>query len=111
MKHAGLHNLRLTQLALIGTLMASPVKAQSIADAVNGKLPAWLQIGGLFRTRVEAFLDRGFTSGQNDVHLLNRFRLDINLRVLSWMKVVLEGQDSRIYFQERSEERRVGKEW
>ena len=81
-------------------LVAAPLPAQSIGKEINEKLPDWLQIGGLFRTRWEGFLNRGFTPGQDDIHLLNRFRLDVNVRATNWLKFMFEGQDTRIYFQQ-----------
>lgn len=91
----------ITRIAGIGVvLVTGSLSAQSLAKKVNGALPEWLQIGGLFRTRLEGFLDRGFTPGENDVHLLNRFRLDISVRATTWMKLMFEGQDARIYFQQ-----------
>ena len=94
-----LFNRGLPQAVLIGSLVAWPAVAQSVADEVNGKLPAWLHIGGLFRTRLEGFLNRGFAPGEHDAHLVNRFRLDVGLRVTGWMKFAFEGQDARIYFE------------
>lgn len=83
----------------MGILLAGPAAAQSIAGEVNAGLPNWLQFGGLFRTRYEGFLDRGFTQGQNDVHLINRLRLDLRLRATRWLQFMFEGQDARIYFE------------
>ena len=84
---------------MMGILLAGPAVAQSIADEVNRGLPSWLQFGGLFRTRFEGFLDRGFTPGANDVHLLNRLRVDLRLRPTRWLQFMFEGQDARIYFE------------
>lgn len=92
-------NRRLTQVIWMGILLAGPAAAQSIAGEVNSGLPNWLQFGGLFRTRYEGFLDRGFTQGQNDVHLINRLRLDLRLRATRWLQFMFEGQDARIYFE------------
>src|SRR5690349_2928639 len=83
----------------MGILLAGPVAGQSIADEVNAGLPNWLQFGGLFRTRYEGFFDRGLTPGENDVHLLNRLRLDLRLRATRWLQFMFEGQDARIYLE------------
>ena len=84
---------------LLAVLLVSPLSAQSIADEANAYLPDWLRVGGLFRTRLEGFLNRGFTFRENDVHLLDRFRLDITVRLARWVSFMFEGQDARIYFQ------------
>ena len=85
-------------LVLIAALIAGPLSAQSIATEANKELPDWLQIGGLDRARFEGFLDRNFTHDANDVHFLNRLRINLTVRATSWMRLVLEGQDARIYF-------------
>src|SRR5215831_5710422 len=86
-------------LVLIGALLGGPLSAQSIANEANKELPDWLQVGGLFRSRFEGFLNRNFTSGAKDVHFVNRVRIDLTVRATRWMKFVLEGQDARIYFE------------
>jgi hypothetical protein len=85
-------------LILIGALFAGRLSAQSIATEANKELPDWLQVGGLFRARFEGFLGRNFTHAENDVHFLNRLRIDVTVRATRWMSFVLEGQDTRIYF-------------
>jgi alginate export protein len=85
-------------LVLIGALVAGPLSAQSVATEANKELPDWLRVGGLYRARFEGFLDRNFTDGKNDVHFLNRLRIDLTVRATRWMRFVLEGQDARIFF-------------
>jgi hypothetical protein len=84
---------------MMGILLSGPAAAQSIAGEVNAGLPDWLQFGGLFRTRFEGFLHRGFTRGEDDVHLINRLRIDLRLRATPWLQFIFEGQDARIYFE------------
>ena len=85
-------------LILIGALFAGRLSAQSIAAEADKELPDWLQVGGLYRARFEGFLGRNFTHGENDIHFLNRLRFDLTVRATRWMRFVLEGQDSRTYF-------------
>jgi hypothetical protein len=85
-------------VVLIGALVAGPLSAQSIATEANKELPDWFQVAGLDRARFEGFLDRNFTHGENDVHFLNRLRIDLTVRATRWMRFILEGQDARIYF-------------
>jgi alginate export protein len=89
---------KLAHVVLSGTIFGASLPAQSIADAANRDLPNWLHLGGLYRVRVEDFLNRGFQAGQEDAHLLTRFRIDLSVQPASWMKFVFEGQDARIYF-------------
>ena len=70
-------------LVLIGALVAGPLSAQSPATEANKELPDWLQVGGLDRARFEGFLDRNFTHDENDVHFLNRLRIDLTVRATS----------------------------
>ena len=85
-------------LVLNGALVAGPLSAQSIATEANKELPDWFQVAGLDRTRFEGFLDRNFAHRANDVHFLNRLRIDLTVRATRWMSLILEGQDARIYF-------------
>lgn len=79
-------------------VLAAAAHAQSLAEPVNHSLPVWLRIGGEFRARWEGALPRGFTPGQDDEYLLTRVRINLELRPLSWMKFVFQGQDVRIVF-------------
>ena len=83
-------------LVLSGAFVAGPLSAQSITTEANKELPDWLQVGGLDRARFEGFLDRNFAHRANDVHFLNRLRIDLTVRATSWMRLVLEGQDARM---------------
>ena len=85
-------------LVLSGAFVAGPLSAQSITTEANKELPDWLQVGGLDRARFEGFLDRNFAHRANDVHFLNRLRIDLTVRATRWMSLILEGQDARIYF-------------
>src|SRR5215472_1413297 len=85
-------------LVLMGALIAEPMFSQSIASEANKELPDWLQVGGLFRSRFEGFLNRNFSNGINDAHFVNRLRIDLAVRATPWMKFILEGQDARIYY-------------
>ncbi|PWU04088.1 MAG: hypothetical protein C5B51_17495 [Terriglobia bacterium] len=90
----------LNRLVLAGLILAPALLAQSIADAANRELPPWLRVGGLYRVRFEDFLHRSFRPDQDDAHLLTRFRADLTVQPLSWMKFAFEAQDARIYFQQ-----------
>jgi hypothetical protein len=68
-----------------------------VVAQVNNELPHWLHIGGGYRARVESFLNRSFVDGQDDKHVVTRFRFDLQVQPASWMKFVFQGQDARIF--------------
>ena len=87
--------------ALILVLLAAGgLNAQSLANEINRGLPAWLRFGGEYRARLESMRGIGFADAE-DTHLLNRVRLSLGARPVSWLKFALEGQDSRIWGNER----------
>jgi hypothetical protein len=84
----------------IGALLfaAGLLGAQSVADDANKELPQWLRVGGEYRARYEAVLDRNFAPGKDDAYFLNRLRVNLLVQPVSWMKLVFQGQDVRIFF-------------
>ncbi|PWU00578.1 MAG: hypothetical protein C5B51_24950 [Terriglobia bacterium] len=80
---------------------AFQLHAQSAADEANKELPKWLRVGGEYRARYEAILDRSFVPGQDDAYFLNRLRVNLQIRPVSWMKFVFQGQDVRIFFNQK----------
>jgi len=82
-------------------LFAPAAFAQSAAEAANRELPEWLRIGAEYRARVEGTENRGFVEGASDNYLLNRIRIDLTVKPTAWMKFVFEGQDSRLFFNQR----------
>src|SRR5215468_5361807 len=57
-------------------------------------LPDWLGFSGQYRGRFEGQTGRDFIPGNNDFYYLSQLRLDLNIRVCSQLRVMLEGQDS-----------------
>jgi hypothetical protein len=60
-------------------------------------LPAWLRIGGEYRSRPEGPTGIGYTRTR-DFYLLYRLRLQLTIRPRSWLRFHGEVQDSRIFF-------------
>src|SRR5262245_31342399 len=64
-----------------------------IAD-LKKHLPDWFGFSGQYRGRFEGMTGREFISGNNDFYYLSQLRLDLNIRLCSQLRVMLEGQDS-----------------
>lgn len=57
--------------------------------------PDWFSLHGQFRGRLEGPAGNAFEPGNNDVDFLSRLRLDLAIKPLSWMRIHVQGQDSR----------------
>ncbi|MBC8166468.1 MAG: alginate export family protein [Bryobacteraceae bacterium] len=71
-----------------------------LAD-VNAQLPAWLRFSGELRARGEGFLSNRFVNGNDDLYLLQRVRLALDVRLSPWLRFYVQGQDSRVSFTDR----------
>ena len=69
------------------------------ASLLDEQLPGWISFGLEERLRYEGYHDGGFKPHNSDSYLLNRFRLQMNLRFTSWFKVVSQVQDARPFLQ------------
>lgn len=65
------------------------------ASLFNEQLPNWISFGLEERFRYEGYHNGGFKLDNNDSYMLNRLRLQMNLRFTNWFKVVLQTQDAR----------------
>ena len=86
---------------LAGTLLFSQdakPPSMPVSDEINTKLPGWLRFGGEERARMEYIAGEGFHS-IDDLYLLNRLRLNMDLRALSWLKFSFQAEDSRVFGQ------------
>jgi hypothetical protein len=88
MKHG---NRSLTQTLVIGAW----ILGGSFAHA-EGPLPAWLKIGGEERIRSEAVSGASFKVSENG-YLLERLRLNVDVKPLAWLKFSFQAQDSRVF--------------
>jgi hypothetical protein len=78
--------------------------AQSLANGdgsasgyANSRLPAWLQLGGEERMRLEDLNGVGFLPAAN-TYILHRLRFNIDVTPRPWLKFVFQAQDSRVFF-------------
>jgi Alginate export len=66
---------------------------------LDDKMPRWLSVRASERFRQEDYRNDSFREGNNDSYLLNRFRLQIDLRPSSWFHLGAQVQDARPFFQ------------
>jgi hypothetical protein len=69
------------------------------ATQLNEQLPPWISFAVEERLRFEDYRDGGFKKNNNDSYVLNRLRVQMNLRFTPWFKVVSQVQDSRPFLQ------------
>lgn len=67
------------------------------SDQLNQLLPAWLRFSGEYRARWEGFDHLGFRDQNEDLFLLNRFRINMTIAPTPWLRLVTQGQDSRVF--------------
>lgn len=69
-----------------------------ISAEVNRGLPNWLRFSGEERIRFENLNGVGFKDVR-DLYLLNRLRLDMEVRPFPWLRFQFEGEDARVFGQ------------
>lgn len=69
------------------------------ATLLDGQLPSWISFGVEERFRFEGYHDGGFKLNNNDSYMLNRLRVQMNLRFTHWFNVVSQVQDARPFLQ------------
>lgn len=74
----------------------APLWSMPLKD-LDEQLPSWLALGGQYRSRLEAAGHNDFEQ-KSDAYLLSQFRLWLILKAASWLTIVGETQDSRIFF-------------
>ena len=67
------------------------------SDELNAQLPKWLRFSGEYRARMEGFTGGAFKPSNDDLYLLNRFRLNLKIQPVSWLKFNFQGQDARVW--------------
>ncbi|MCX6620220.1 MAG: alginate export family protein [Acidobacteria bacterium] len=80
-------------LLILGACMA-PVQPVMAADSVPW-LPAWLTLGAEIRGRMEGFSGIRFDPDHNDSYYLHRLRLNLGVQATPWLRLFVQGQDSR----------------
>ena len=77
---------------------AKPASPASLSDRLDAQLPSWLVLGGEERVRTEYIVGEGFKP-VDDAYLLNRLRLNVEIRPEKWMRFVFQGEDARVFGQ------------
>jgi hypothetical protein len=77
------------------------LQPSSPAAAVNAHLPSWIRLSGELRAREEGFLGNRFEPGNDDMYLLQRIRLGVQIQPAPWLKFFTQGQDARVSFTDR----------
>jgi hypothetical protein len=97
--------MRLVRILLhIGTLggaiLGQEPKQPSafISEPLNSTLPYWMRFGGEERIRTEYVAGVGFRA-IDDRYLLNRLRLNMDVRPLPWLKFSFQAEDARVFGQ------------
>ena len=81
---------------------AGAVKEEFVAsDQLNGQLPKWLRFSGDYRMRMEGIIGAGFKDS-SDLYFLNRFRINMKVQPVSWLKFQFQAQDARVWGKNQS---------
>lgn len=91
----------MTLVAFLGaaTLNGQDATAPTpVSNAINAELPKWLHFSGEERARMEYIAGEGFQPVA-DLYLLNRFRLNMDVRATRWLKFSFQSEDARVFGQ------------
>jgi len=69
-----------------------------VSNEINGELPSWLRFGGEERARMEYIVGENFKV-VDDLYLLNRLRLNMDVLPLPWLKFSFQAEDARVFGQ------------
>jgi hypothetical protein len=91
---------------LLGTISGAMLFAQNatqrpatpVSSEINVQLPAWLRFTGEDRARMDFIEGQGFKS-VGDLYLLNRLRLNLDVRPSRWLKFSFQAEDARPFGQ------------
>lgn len=78
-----------------------PTTAFVPSDELNKELPTWLRFSGEYRSRAEGFDGGGFKANSQDLYLLSRLRLNMQIRTSKWFRIFAQAQDARIFWNDR----------
>src|SRR5580704_13963633 len=66
-------------------------------NAILGwELPAWLELGGQIRGRVEDPSGTSLLKNDPNAYYLSRIRMDLGIKPTSWLRFFGEAQDARV---------------
>jgi hypothetical protein len=66
-------------------------------ESLDRHLPSWVQFSGEERLRLEGYSGLGYQPG-DDTYLLHRFRFNLSLTPVPWLKIFAQTQDSRAFW-------------
>jgi hypothetical protein len=69
------------------------------ATYLDRELPRWMDVQAEERFRYEGYDNSNLKAGVSDSYLLNRFRFQVDVHTLSWLRVTAQVQDARAGFQ------------
>lgn len=79
-------------------LLLSIAACASVLTGQNSTPPSWLHFSGDERVRLESISGQGFKD-IGDLYLLNRLRLNLDIRPLRWLRFSFQAEDSRVFGQ------------
>lgn len=79
-----------------GTTSGSPADTTGIDSVPTESLPAWLQIGGQIRGRLEGPSGTSLLNKNADKYYLSRIRVDFGVKPFSWLRFFVQAQDARV---------------
>jgi len=94
--------LALCTASLAVAQTSAPVQGVVPSDELNKELPSWLRFSGEYRTRLEGFDGGGFRLNNQDLYLLSRLRLNMQIRPAKWFRIFAQAQDARIFWSDRA---------
>lgn len=82
-----------------GSSAAYPFPDFHPALSLDGKLPRWIDFEAEERFRFEDYRNGSFQPGNEDDYMVNRLRIQADIRPVSWARVSLQAQDARPFQQ------------
>ena len=80
-----------------GAAQKSVPQDGALSRHVNSELPSWLHLGGEERFRIETLDGLAFKPAGN-TYMLQRLRLNLDVKPLPWLRFSFQAQDSRVFF-------------
>ncbi len=69
-----------------------------VSDSINSRLPSWVRFSGEERVRMEQIAGQNFAA-IGDLYVMNRLRLNLELRPLRWLLFSFQAEDARVFGQ------------
>ncbi len=72
------------------------------SEVLNRRLPRWIRLNGGERLRMEGFTGESFRTDSSDLYLLSRFRFEMELIPVSFLKFRIQTQDARVWWKNQT---------